>query len=131
MIQMNFPQFSDISSRFFWSEIHQNPDNESIEFYLSMESLDIQDKWQRLADDESQICHEIFAKLPTTGMGHSGGSWANLVRWYQEIAKNGVPDRFLVKNEKFWVRGYYIPDYFSKFLFAAGVCGIIAALKFN
>jgi hypothetical protein len=128
---MIFPRFSKISPRFFWSEIHQKPDNESIEFYLSMESLDIPNKWQKLADDDSQICNEIFANLATTRMGHSGGSWGNLVRWYQEIAKNGVPDRFLVKNEKFWVRGYYIPDYFSKFLFAAGVFGIIAALKFN
>jgi hypothetical protein len=127
----HFPSFSEISPRFFRSEIHQNQNIERIEFYKSIESLDIPDKWQRLANDDSLICDEIFAKLATTGMGHSAGSWANLVRCYQEIAKNGVPDRFLVKNEKFWARDYYMPDYFSKFLFAAGVCGIIAALKFN
>jgi hypothetical protein len=127
----HFPPFPEISPRFFWSEIHQNQDIERIEFYKSIESLDIPDKWQRLANDDSLICDEIFANLATTGMVHSGGSWANLVRCYQEIAKNGVPDRFLVKNEKFWVRDYYMPDYFSKFLFAAGTATIVAALKFN
>ena len=28
--------------------------------------------------------------------------------YYLEIGKNGVLDRFLLKNNKFWVRDYYI-----------------------
>ena len=127
----HFPPISEISPRFFWNSIHRNRDIERIEFYESISSLDTSDTWERLANNDSRICDEIFAKLATTAMGHSGGSWACLVCYYQEIAKNGLEHRFLVKNEKFWVRGYYMPDYFSKFFFAAGTATIVAALKFN
>jgi hypothetical protein len=129
----HFPQISEISPRFFWSDIHQEDSVEEREFYEAISSLDT-NGWDRLAEGDSHISDEIFSKLATTATGHSGGSWACLVAYYREIAKNGIPDRFLLKNEIFWIRGYYMPDYFSKFLFAAGAAGaasIIAALKFN
>lgn len=130
-INNHFPQISEISLKFFWSEIHQKTDLESREFYASISSLDTPDSWKRLANNDSRICDEIFAKLETTADSHSGGSWACLVGYYRQIAKNGVPDRFLLKNEKFWVGGYYIPDYYPEIMFVASAAIIVSACKFK
>jgi hypothetical protein len=124
-----FPSISEISSRFFLSEIHKKTDLDSLEFYASISSLDTPDSWKRLANNDSRICDEIFAKLETTANSHSGGSWACLVGYYRQIAKNGVSDRFLLKNERFWVGGYYIPDYYPEILFVASAAIIVSACR--
>jgi hypothetical protein len=124
---MYFPPYSEISNRFFEQTFFGF---ESKEFYESILSLDIKDAWKKLADPgNSEIVDAIFANLRTNGTGHSGWSWACLVGYYREIAKNGVPDRFLKKNERFWVGGYYIPDYYPKFFFVASAAIIVSACR--
>lgn len=131
MAALKLPDFIDVSPRFFESGVNLLifPEQKK-DFYQTICSLDEPNVWQRLADDDKEIEKLIFNRLRNES-GHSGTSWACILLHYQKLARTGVPDRFLVKNEKFWMCGYYMPDYFSKFLFAAGVTGIIAALKFN
>lgn len=84
--------------------------------------------WDKLAANDHKISDEIFAKLETTGMEHSGASWMCLLGYYSNLARTGFPDRFLLKNQHLWVMGYYMPDYFPEALFVAGA-GVIAALS--
>jgi hypothetical protein len=122
---MYFPPYSEISNRFFEQSIF---DFELREFYESISSLDVVNAWKRLADHRDlQIVDLIFANLLTNKTGHGSLSLNTVVHFYRGIAKNGVPDRFLKKNEKFWVGGYYIPDYYPKFFFVASAATIIAA----
>ena len=81
---------------------------------------------KRLANNDSRINNEVFNKLATTATGHPGRSCACLIAYYQELEH-----RFLLKNDKFWVSGYYMPDYSSQLLFAVGLATVISALKFN
>ena len=128
---MFFPQLSEISDIFFQQQFSIFG-FEAIEFYASISSLDVPDAWKKLANhNDTWIVDAIFANLPTNATGHSGWSWACLVGYYREIAKTGVPDRFLKKNESFWVGSYYMPDYYPEFFFVASAATIIAACKFK
>ena len=88
--------------------------------------MDFENPWQKIIT----IIYEILKKAPNA-IAHSGISWAGLVSRFQQIAKTGVPDRFLVKNEKFWVLGYYMPDFFPQILFVAGAGAIVGAFKYK
>ena len=126
---MFFPPLSEISNRFFKKSVFNF---ELKEFYESISSLDRKDAWEQLANPgNSEIVAAIFANLPTNATGHGSLSWCTVVHFYRGIAKNGVPDRFLLKNERFWVGGYYIPDYFSEIFFVASAAIIVAACKFK
>ena len=131
MAAFRLPDFPDVSPRFFESgeDILISPDQKE-DFYQTICSLDEPNAWQRLADDDTNIQNRIFKRLRNES-GHSGSSWACILLHYQELARTGVPDRFLVKNEKFWFLGYYMPDYLPQLLLAAGAATIVSALKFT
>jgi hypothetical protein len=126
------PYFHQLSPRFFTRgpNLYDHYPQELEDFYQAVCSLDISDIWERLANDDPNIGNLIFERLRNES-GHSGFTWTFILRHHQQLARTGVPERFLVKNEKFWVLGYYMPDYLPPILFAAGAATIVAALKIN
>jgi hypothetical protein len=116
-----FPKISEINPRFL-KHCEQKRD-----CYAAIMRID-GPAWDRLAHNDPNISDEIFAKLQTTGPQHSGGSWMCLIAYFRNLAKTGFSDRFLLKNQHFWVMGYYMPDYFHEALFIAGA-GVITALS--
>ena len=85
------------------------------------------DVWNRMETrNNCAILEEIFDKLETTRDCHSGASWRFLCIYFQNIARTGFPDRFLLKNQHLWVRDFYLPDYLPGVLFIAGASLIVA-----
>jgi len=129
MAKHPFPEISGIHPRFFRHPLFggDQPCEQTRDCYAAIMRID-GPVWDRLAANDSGIADEIFAKLETTRWCHSGASWMCLIAYFRDLARTGFQDRFLLKNQHLWLKGYYMPDYFPDALFIAGA-GLIAALS--
>ena len=96
--------------------------------------MDIKKPWALIAAGNKPILDLNLSILSKNKKrtAHSGGSWVFLCYHFEQLAKKGVPERFLIQNKKFWVAGYYMPTYYPQLLFAAGAGAIVAAaLKYK
>lgn len=117
-----FPPLNEIHPIFFSS--YGRFDKQKRECY---QAIMVAEAWDRLAAGDITIVDLIYDKLETTKPEHSGGSWMCLLGYFRYIAINGFPERFLLKNQHLWVKGYYIPDYWAEIMFISGA-SIISAL---
>jgi len=127
MAKHPFPEISGINPRFWIHPLFRKHCEQTRDCYAAIMRID-GPVWDRLAANDTSISDEIFAKLETTRWCHSGASWMCLIAYFRDLARTGFQDRFLLKNQHLWLKGYYMPDYFPDALFIAGA-GLIAALS--
>ena len=110
IFENRFPRLHEIGPMFFrkpWGR-----DIEAEDFIGAIDRLrDIGvSVWKLLETGNVAILNQIFDELETTRGCDSGIAYKCLCAYFQNIARTGFPDRFLLKNQHLWVKDFSLQE---------------------